>query len=162
MKLSSNPFPVLYAEDEESDVLLLRLAFEKAAVTNPVLTVKDGKAAMDYLAGNAPFSDREQCPLPGLFLLDLNLPYWSGLEILAWLRRQEHLRRLPVIIFSSSSRPDDIAKAYDAGANAYLVKPSSFTEFSTLVQALRDFWLVQNQVPDSGCSTAPQPAPPAS
>jgi CheY-like chemotaxis protein len=144
-----NEFPFLYAEDEESDILLLRHAFTSAGVRNPLHTVNDGKAAMDYLTGKEPFADRAKSPLPGLLLLDLNLPYWSGIEVLVWLRQQEQLRRLPVLIFSSSSRPDDIAKAYDAGTNGYLVKPSSFPEFEALARALRDFWMVQNYMPET-------------
>ena len=151
------PFPLLYAEDEESDILLLQHAFGKAGISNPMHTVKDGKAAMDYLAGNGPFADRAQHPLPGLLLLDLNLPYWSGLEVLAWLRNQERLSRLPVLIFSSSSRPDDIGRAYDAGANAYIVKPNSFDDFSVLVLALRDFWLIQNHMPETIARSTPAP-----
>jgi CheY-like chemotaxis protein len=154
-----NQFPFLYAEDEESDVLLLQHAFGNAGIRNPMHTVTDGKAAMEYLAGNGPFADRAKHPLPGLLLLDLNLPYWSGIEILVWLRQQEQLRRLPVLIFSSSSRPDDIAKAYDAGANGYLVKPSSFTEFEALAQALRDFWLLHNHIAETlGQSRAASPS----
>jgi CheY-like chemotaxis protein len=151
-----NGFPVLYVEDEESDVLLLRLAFEKAGIRNPIHSVGDGKAATDYLAGNTPYSDRTQYPLPGLVLLDLNLPYWSGFEVLAWLRQQEALPRLPVLILSSSSRQDDVTRAYEAGANAYLVKPNSFTEFATLATAIRDFWLEQSLTPESA-GTDPTP-----
>ena len=82
-------------------------------------------------------------------LLDLNLPYWSGFEVLEWMRQQPQLRRLPVVIFTSSSRPDDIARAYDAGANGYLVKPSGLADLSTLVLALRDFWLIHNRLPNT-------------
>ena len=113
-----------------------------------------GKQAKEYLAGNGPFSDRRQHPLPGLLLLDLNLPYWSGLEVLGWIRQQPRLRWLPVVIFTSSRRPDDIVKAYDAGANGYLVKPNSLADLTTMVQSLRDFWLLQNQLPENVVSEA--------
>ena len=82
-------------------------------------------------------------------LLDLNLPYWSGFEVLEWVRQQPQLRRLPVLVFTSSSRPDDIARAYDAGANAYLVKPNALADLTALALALRDFWLLQNRLPDT-------------
>ena len=150
---------ILYVEDEENDVALLRHVLTKAGIQNPLRTVKDGKAAQDYLAGNGPFADRTAFPLPGLLLLDLNLPYWSGFEVLRWLRQQPQLRRLPVVVFSSSSRPDDIARAYDAGANAYVVKPNALADLSTLVLALRDFWLVRNQFPDAlGAALSAAPA----
>jgi CheY-like chemotaxis protein len=142
-----NSISILYVEDEETDVMLLQHAFAKAGIRNPLQTVKDGKLAKDYLAGDGPFADRKLHPLPGLVLLDLNLPYWSGFEVLVWIREQPHLRRLPVIIFTSSSRPDDVARAYDAGANAYLVKPNALSDLTALTLALRDFWLLHNRLP---------------
>ncbi|MGD0258522.1 MAG: response regulator [Verrucomicrobiota bacterium] len=138
---------ILYVEDEETDVMLLQHVLTKAGIGNSLRTVKDGKAAKDYLAGDGPFADRRLHPLPGLVLLDLNLPYWSGFEVLEWIRQEPQLRRLPVVIFTSSSRPDDIARAYDAGANAYLVKPNALADLSTLALALRDFWLIHNRLP---------------
>ena len=74
---------ILYVEDEETDMMLLQHVFTRVGITNLLKTVKDGKEAKDYLAGNAPYADRQAHPLPGLLLLDLNLPYWSGLEVLA-------------------------------------------------------------------------------
>ena len=142
-----NATAILYVEDEETDVMLLQHVLAKAGIHNPVRTARDGKVAMDYLAGHPPFDDRQLHPLPGLVLLDLNLPYLSGFEVLEWIRQQPQLRRLPVVIFTSSNRPDDIIRAYDAGANAYLVKPNALGDLMTLVLALRDFWLIQNRLP---------------
>src|ERR1035437_5168069 len=154
-----NSIAILYVEDEETDVLLLQHVLAKADVHNPLQTVKDGKAAQDYLAGNGPSADRRLHPLPGLVLLDLNLPYWSGFEVLEWIRQQPHVRRVPVIIFTSSSRPDDIARAYDAGANAYLVKPNALSDLTALTLALRDFWLLHNRFPGAlGIRPAASPA----
>jgi|SRR5664279_2822817 CheY-like chemotaxis protein len=144
-----NSVTILYVEDEESDVMLLQHVLAKTGIHNPLQTVKDGKEAKDYLAGNPPFGERGLHPLPGLVLLDLNLPYWSGFEVLEWIRQQPQLRRLPVLVFSSSSRPDDIARAYDAGANAYLVKPNALADLTAMALALRDFWLLQNRLPDT-------------
>jgi CheY-like chemotaxis protein len=144
-----NSIPILYVEDEEADVVLLQHVLTKAGIQNPVHTVKDGKLAKDYLAGNEPFNDRGQYPLPGLVLLDLNLPYWTGFEVLEWIRQQPMLRRVPVVVFSSSNRPDDIARAYDVGANGYVVKPNALAELTSLVLALRDFWLLHNRFPDT-------------
>jgi CheY-like chemotaxis protein len=146
-----NSVPILYVEDEETDVLLLQHVLAKAGVTNPFRTVKDGKAAKEYLAGDGPFADRRLHPLPGLVLLDLNLPYWSGFEVLEWMRQQPQVRRVPVVVLTSSSRPDDIARAYDAGANGYLVKPSALAELTRLTLALRDFWLLHNRLSEPLC-----------
>ncbi len=141
-------FPVLYVEDEEADVFLLRHAWEKADIRHPLHIGRDGSEARDYLAGKGKFAERDKFPLPGLVLLDLNLPMLSGLELLDWMRQQPGLRRLPVVIFSSSSRPEDVVRSYDAGANGYLVKPSSMGHLTALTTALRDFWLMHNQMPD--------------
>jgi CheY-like chemotaxis protein len=150
-----NSIPILYVEDEEADVMLLQHVLGKVGIHNPLHTVKDGKLAKDYLAGKVPFNDRQRHPLPGLVLLDLNLPYWSGFEVLEWIRQQPELRRVPVVILSSSNRPDDIARAYDAGANGYLVKPKALAELISLLLALRDFWLLHNQFPDTLGAGAP-------
>jgi CheY-like chemotaxis protein len=139
---------ILYVEDEEADVVLLRHVFEKMGIPDPLQAVKDGRLAKDYLAGNPPYDDRQQYPLPGLVLLDLHLPYWSGFEVLEWIRQQPQLRRLPVVILSSSNRPDDIVRAYDAGANGFLVKPNALADLKCLALAVHDFWLLQNRFPD--------------
>jgi CheY-like chemotaxis protein len=154
-----NDITILYVEDEESDITLLQHVLAKTGICNPLQTVKDGKQARDYLAGEPPYDQRAQYPLPGLVLLDLNLPYWSGFELLEWVRQQPHLKRLPVLVFTSSSRPDDIARAYDAGANAYLVKPSALTDLTALALALRDFWLLHNRLPDALGSRLATPGP---
>ncbi len=143
------PISILYVEDEEADVELLQLVLGKLGIHNPFQTVKDGGLAKDYLAGQEPFGNQRRYPLPSLVLLDLNLPRWSGFEVLEWMRQQPQLRRLPVVVLSSSSRPDDIARAYEAGANAYLVKPNALAELTSLVQALSDFWLRHNRFPNA-------------
>ena len=94
----------------------------------------------------------------GLVLLDLNLPYWSGFDVLHWMRQQPLIRRTPVVIFTSSNRPDDIARAYDAGANGFLVKPNALADLRSLVLALRDFWLLHNRFPDTPGIPPPNPA----
>ena len=149
--------PILYVEDEEADVVLLRHVFDTTGIPNPLRAVKDGKLAKDYLAGKAPFDDRRRHPLPGLVLMDLNLPYWSGFEVLEWMRQQRQLRPMPVVVFTSSNRPDDIARAYDAGANGYLVKPNALADLKSLVLAVRDFWLRLNRFPDTPGVPAPAP-----
>ena len=132
-----NPEVIFYVEDEETDVMLLQHVLTKAGFQNPLQTAKDGKVAKDYLAGNGPFADRRKYPMPSLVLLDLNLPYWSGIEVLEWMRQQPQLRSMPVVVFTSSNRPDDIARAYDAGANAYVVKPNSLGDLASLALARR-------------------------
>jgi CheY-like chemotaxis protein len=139
---------ILVAEDDHTDVLLLKRTFAKVAIPIRLHFVRDGQEAVDYLSGAAGFEDREQHPLPSLFLSDLKMPRLDGFQVLDWLRRQPGLRRIPMIILSSSSEPRDVNRAYDLGANSYLVKPHSAERLSELVQQLRIYWLESNCFPD--------------
>ena len=132
---------ILYVEDEETDVFLIRLAFKRAGLLNPVNTAMDGAEAMDYLAGNGPFADRKQYPLPALVLLDLNLPKKSGFEVLEWARQQPELASLPIVIYTSSDRQTDWDQARQLGANDYLVKRSDVNKLAELGRELAQRWL---------------------
>ena len=138
---------VLYVEDEEDDVFLLRHVFKEAGITHRIVSLADGEAAIDYLKGTGQYADRSAYPLPILLLLDINLPLVSGLEVLSWLRSESPVAGLPTIMLSSSSQPADVKRAYQMGANAYLVKPSGLARLLTMAQGIRDFWLLQNQPP---------------
>src|SRR5262249_26181549 len=135
---------ILLVEDEQSDVLLLRLALQKVGVTNPMQVVTSGREALDYLEGTGKFSRRDAFPLPFLVLLDLKLPYVMGLDVLTWMRQKKELKSTIVIVFSSSKEARDVARAYEAGANAYLVKPPSVEKRLVMAQAIKDFWLIHN------------------
>jgi CheY-like chemotaxis protein len=132
---------MLYVEDEKSDVLLLRVAFSLARLTNPVHVAVDGAQAIDYLAGNGPFADRSQHPLPALVLLDLNLPKKSGFEVLSWIRQQPQFASLPVVIYTSSVGLIDKDTAQLLGATDYFVKRSGVTDIAELVRSLAERWL---------------------
>src|SRR5215468_3214860 len=132
---------ILLVEDDSTDVLLLRRAFVKTGVTNPIQVVTDGDEAVAYLSGQGDFGDRGRHPLPSLVLLDIKLPRRSGLEVLTWMREQPDLRRLAVIMLTSSREPGDISRAYDAGANGYHVKARAFEDLLDLVDALKVYWL---------------------
>ncbi|HZZ58993.1 MAG TPA: response regulator [Opitutaceae bacterium] len=120
-----SPAPVLYAEDSEDDAFLLQRAFTQAGVTHPLVVVPNGKAVVHYLSATGQYVDRAQHPFPRLVLLDIKMPHRTGLDVLCWIRQQPELRRLPVIILTSSAQDRDIASAYSLGANGYLVKPSN-------------------------------------
>jgi CheY-like chemotaxis protein len=138
---------ILHVEDREEDVFLLKYAFKRAEIKNPVQVVTDGQMAIDYLAGNGQFSDRKAFPLPCLVLLDLQLPYVIGLDVLAWIRQQPILKRLIVVILSSSIHESDILRAYDLGVNGFLVKPSDANSLADMCNALKHFWLTHNRPP---------------
>ena len=138
---------ILLVEDEENDVLFMRHAFQEVGVLNPLQVASDGRAVIDYLTGNGEYADRERFPLPGLVLLDLKLPRMMGLVVLKWIRTQPELKSLIVIILTSSQLSPDIEMAYQLGANAYLVKPSSPSELCKVVAAIKLFWLEMNHAP---------------
>jgi CheY-like chemotaxis protein len=138
---------ILAVEDEDDDVALLKRAFRKTGVVNPVRFLTDGDQALSYLAGEGEFADRETYPLPSLILLDLKLPRKSGLEVLAWLRERPVLRRIPVVVLTSSRQNVDLERAYDLGVNSYLVKPVAFTDLLELMGALKLYWIRFNETP---------------
>ncbi len=139
---------ILLAEDDPNDVLSVQRAFQRNYVANPVQVVRDGEEALAYLSGQAPFADRERHPLPVLMLMDLKMPRKSGLEVLEWVRRQPGLKRLPIIVLTSSNQSPDINRAYELGANSYLVKPAGFDSLLDLVKNLDMYWLILNEKPE--------------
>ena len=139
---------ILLAEDDPNDVLLIQRAFQRNHVANPVQVVRDGEEALAYLSGQAPFADRERHPLPVLMLMDLKMPRKSGLEVLEWVRQQPGLKRLPIIVLTSSNQSPDINRAYELGANSYLVKPAGFDSLLGLVKNVDMYWLILNEKPE--------------
>jgi CheY-like chemotaxis protein len=139
---------ILLVEDDANDVILIRRAFAKAGIKNPVHAVEDGDAAVAYLAGEGTYADRGDHPLPGVVLLDLKLPRRSGLEVLEWVRQSSTLRRLPIVVLTSSRESADVNRAYDLGANSYLVKPVGFDALTDLVRLLQGYWVGWNEKPE--------------
>ena len=147
--MNLDDFSVLVVEDDSTDALMIRRAFKKANLVNPLHLVDNGDAAVEYLSGKPPYDDRARHPLPSLVLLDLKLPRRSGLEVLAWLRQQPGLRRIPVVVLTSSTETSDVRKAYDLGCNSYLVKPVHFDGLLDAVKAIGVYWLMMNRCPDT-------------
>ena len=140
-------YSILLVEDDPNDIILIKRAFEKTRITNPLQVVEDGEEAISYLAGKGRYADREKYPLPMLLLLDLKLPRKSGHEVLEWLRQQPILKRLTVVVLTSSQQSSDINRAYDLGANSYLVKPVTFDALVEIVKTLNLYWLLLNEKP---------------
>ena len=143
-----NPRTILVAEDDPTDAFFLQRAFAKTGVSVGLKFVRDGQEAIDYLRGEAPFADRAAHPMPQLLMLDLKMPRLNGFEVLHWLRAQPGLKRLLVIVFSSSADAGDINQAYDLGANSYLVKPHATEQLLELVNRVEKYWLEANQSPN--------------
>src|SRR5205809_2235338 len=128
---------ILLVEDDEADILLVRRAFRNARIVNPLLEVRDGQAAIQYLAGEGDYADRTRYPIPFLILLDLRLPKLSGFEVIAWLRDQPHLTNGIVVVLTTSDHVPDVTKAHELGANSYLVKPGTFDELVAMLKRIK-------------------------
>jgi CheY-like chemotaxis protein len=151
---------ILLVEDNDDDIFLTQIALKKAGCQNPLHVVTDGLEAVEYLGGTGKFTDREKYPFPSLVLLDLKLPYRSGLEILAWMRSMGLFARTTVAVLTGSNEPSDLKKAYDLGASTYLVKPPTPQTIHDIKKAFKLEWLRCDATPSrvSGGSQATEPA----
>ncbi|MEO5961289.1 MAG: response regulator [Opitutaceae bacterium] len=140
---------ILLVEDNEDDAFFMRRALRDAGIENPVVHLEDGREAIDYLSGNGKYADRAAFPLPAIVFLDLKLPIKTGLQVLEWLRREPSLMKLIVIVLTSSNEPVDLKRAYQLGANSYVVKPLTGAQLLELAAAFKLWWLKINR-PDSG------------
>ena len=147
---------ILLVEDDPADAALITRAFERTGVENAIRRVKDGEEALGYLTGAGAFADRKEHPLPAVILLDLNLPRFNGYQLMIWLRMQPELKRIPVVVLTESHDTDSINRAYDAGANSYLVKPGNFVDFVKMLTLLEGYWRM-NHVPTGYGQTARPP-----
>ena len=143
---------ILLVEDDEADIFLLRRAFRNARIANPLIEVRDGQAAIQYLSGEGDYTDRARYPIPFLILLDLRLPKLSGFEVIAWMRDQPKLANLIVVVLTGSDHVPDVTKARDLGANSYLVKPGNFQELVEMVRRIKGRWLLLDRLPESTVS----------
>jgi two-component system response regulator len=136
---------VLLVEDSETDEKLTVRAFKKSGLENELLIVRDGAETLEFLFGTGKYEGRDTSDLPALILLDLNLPRVDGLEVLRRIRADERTRFVPVIILTASKEAEDRLRGYQLGANAYVRKPVSFSEFAEAIKTLGTFWLVLNE-----------------
>jgi CheY-like chemotaxis protein len=134
---------LLWVEDDADDVLLIGRAILKAGLDHPALA-RDGREAVAYLSGSGKFADRNAYPFPSLILLDLKLPKMSGFEVLQWIREHAEVCRTPVVMFTSSKERADIDRAYDLGANGYLLKSVDHDDLVEALKRVREFWLDLN------------------
>jgi len=136
---------ILVAEDDLNDTYLLKRAFLKAGIDVQMDFVEDGAQAIRYLADR---NRRSHETIPELLLLDLNMPRVNGFEVLKWVRHQPGLKRMLVIVLTSSEEPGDINRAYDLGANSYLVKPCRIEHLAGIAEHLHHYWININRQPD--------------
>ncbi len=140
---------VLFVDDDPDWVDLLRMAFKRAGMPNPVQGVKDGPEAIRYLRGEDQYANRAVYPLPELVLLDLRLPGMHGFEVLRWIRRQPRFARLAVVVLTGMAVPGDAQRAQELGATGFLAKPFSFPKQVEMAQQLRDNWLRPERVTEA-------------
>ena len=140
---------VLLVEDDPADARLIQRAFEKAQLHIELTRLTNGDDAVAYLGGEPPYDNRVLYPIPAVLLLDIKLPRRSGLEVLRWLREQHYaLKRLPVVILTSSRHSIDVNRAYDLGVNSYLAKPESTSDLTRLAEMFHSYWIQLNENPD--------------
>ena len=137
----NHPFTVLFVEDDLNDIFLVQRAFKLARIDHPPQVVTDGQEAINYLRGDGKYADRAAYPLPSLVVMDIRMPLKTGFEVLEWVKRQEGpLRRIPIVIVSGSDNPADINRAYELGANAYMVKPMDYRAIEHLFDSITHYW----------------------
>lgn len=142
--MTSRSFDILIAEDNEDDILLIREAFETVNMTNRLALARDGVEALAYLRGEGRFN---QCPLPGMVLLDINMPKKTGLEVLEEIKSDPRFRPIPVVMLTVSERDEDILRSYDQGACSYIRKPVTFARFIAVVKEFELYWTLVSRIP---------------
>ncbi len=138
---------ILLVEDNPDDEALTLRAFRRQNLANDVRVVRDGEEALDFLFAQGRHAGRDRSELPQVVLLDLKLPKIDGLDVLRAIRNDEHARRIPVVVLTSSGEEQDVLSSYDLGANSYVRKPVDFERFMEAARELGLYWLVLNEVP---------------
>ena len=140
---------ILMADDDADDRFLVQEALTEAKIPHDLRFAEDGRSLLDYLKHQGKFTDRKEAPRPELILLDLNMPLKDGREVLADIRADACLRRIPVIIFTTSKADTDIRQMYDLGANSFVTKPAAFSELVGLMKKLAEYWFETAHIPDT-------------
>lgn len=139
-----NEIQILLVEDNEGDILLTLEAFKELKVRNTVAVVKDGVEAIDFLKRKGEYAGSRS---PDLILLDINMPRLNGIEVLDFIKRDEKLRKIPVVMLTTSSSESDITECYEKSANCFITKPLDFGKFLNVVHSIESFWFTIAQLP---------------
>lgn len=146
MSQSNVPITILLADDDPDDRLMAQEAFSESLLRNPLMMVEDGEQLLDYLRGNGRWADSKPAK-PGLILLDLNMPRMDGREALREIKNDPDLRRIPVVILTTSKAEEDIVRAYDLGVNSFISKPVTFDQLVDVMKYVGRYWLEIVELP---------------
>ncbi|MEQ1764665.1 MAG: response regulator [Pyrinomonadaceae bacterium] len=147
-KPNGNPIVILMADDDADDRMLARDALEESRVINELRFVEDGEDLMEYLTRKGKYSNAEDSPRPGLILLDLNMPKKDGREALKEIKSDPNLRRIPVVVMTTSKAEEDVFRSYDFGASSFITKPVTFDRLVELMRTLGEYWVEFVELPD--------------
>lgn len=147
MKVQGRPITILYAEDDDDDRLLTRDAMQQARLANDLRMVVDGEDLMDYLHRRGKYTDPASSPRPDVILLDLRMPRKDGREALREIKADPHLRRIPVIVLTTSTADDDVFRSYDLGANSFVSKPVTFDALVEVLRTMGRYWFEIIELP---------------
>jgi two-component system response regulator len=147
MKDSGQSIVILMADDDADDRLLTRRALDESKVLNELHFVEDGEELLDYLYHRGEFADPANSPRPGLILLDLNMPRKDGREALAEIKADPELRRIPIVVMTTSKAEEDIYRSYDLGASSFITKPVTFDRLVDLMKTMGQYWIEFVELP---------------
>lgn len=147
-KMNGQPIVILMADDDADDRMLTRDALQESRVLNELRFVEDGEELMDYLHRKGKYADSDSSPKPGLILLDLNMPKKDGREALKEIKSDPNLRRIPVVIMTTSKAEEDVFRSYDFGASSFITKPVTFDRLVDLMKAIGEYWVEFVELPD--------------
>lgn len=148
MKVDGKPIVFLMADDDPDDRMLTKEAMSESRVLNDLRFVEDGEELMEYLTRQGKYSDPEASPRPSVILLDLNMPKKDGREALKEIKADPNLRRIPIVIMTTSQSEEDILRSYDLGASSYITKPVTFDGLIDLMKALGQYWVEFVELPN--------------
>jgi CheY-like chemotaxis protein len=152
MKRKGKPITILMADDDPDDRMLTRDAFEEAQLANPLHFVEDGEELMDYLHRRGKYAELVTERLPGLILLDLNMPKKDGREALAEIKTDPHLRRIPIVVLTTSKAEEDILRTYELGVSSFIIKPVLFESLIHIIKTLARYWFEIVELPPNSRS----------
>ncbi len=141
------PIVILLAEDDEEDAQMTLEALKKNRLGNDVRVARDGEQVMDYLRREGRFGNGADAPTPGLILLDLNMPRKDGREVLAEIKSDARLRKIPVIVLTTSKADEDIVRSYDLGVNSFITKPVTFAGLADAMRVVSEYWFEIVELP---------------